>query len=56
MKTALKIISYTGLGLTIVPSLLVAAGILANTQNKTLMLVGMILWFATVPFWMGKEQ
>ncbi|MEZ4776826.1 MAG: hypothetical protein R3D00_26865 [Bacteroidia bacterium] len=54
MKTALKVISFTGLGLTIIPAMLVAAGILANTQNKTLMLIGTIMWFATVPFWMGR--
>ncbi|MEZ4828101.1 MAG: hypothetical protein R3C61_17725 [Bacteroidia bacterium] len=56
MKTALKIISFAGLGLTLIPSILVAAGVLANTQNKMLMLVGMILWFVTVPFWIGKGE
>lgn len=55
MKIALQIISATGLVLTIIPSMLVAAQVMESGQNKMLMLVGTILWFATVPFWMRKK-
>ena len=25
-------------------------------QNKTLMAAGTLIWFGTVPFWMGKKK
>ncbi len=56
MKTILMILSYIGLGLTIIPSVLVLTGSLSMEMNKTLMMAGTILWFATVPFWMNKKS
>ena len=52
MRTALKLISFTGLGLTVIPSFLVFAGRIAWGTHAALMLVGMVLWFASAPFWM----
>lgn len=55
MKTFLKILSFAGLGLTIVPSLLVFAGQLEMQTNLRLMVVGMLLWFGTAVFWIKPD-
>lgn len=52
MKLALKIISYIGLAMTIIPSILVFNGIIEMKMDFTLMFIGFILWFSTAPFWM----
>lgn len=52
MKKIWKFVSWLGLGLTLVPSLLLYAGALTDQQNKQLMFLGVILWFATAPLWM----
>ena len=56
MITILKIISFIGLALTIVPSLLVLGGIIQPSLHKQLMAVGMVLWFAGAYFWINKEK
>lgn len=55
MRTLLKVISYIGLALTVIPSFLVVAGSLSLDTHKLLMAIGMILWFAASPFWMDKK-
>lgn len=55
MSLVLKIISYLGLGLTIVPSALLLAGF-PSAQHTLLATIGMVLWFATAPFWINKNQ
>ncbi|WP_372638712.1 hypothetical protein [Fodinibius sp.] len=55
MNVTLKIVSFFGLGLTVVPSILVFLQYLSMEDHKLYMIFGMILWFATSPFWM-KEQ
>lgn len=55
MKTLLIILSVLGLVLTVVPSALVFIQEITLSVHKHLMLVGMLLWFGTAPFWM-KEQ
>ena len=52
MNNILKLISYTGLALTVVPGALVLLGIISNSLQHTLMLIGMVAWFASAPFWM----
>jgi len=52
MKNILKIISLQGLLLTIVPSLLVFKGVIDLKLHYNLMIIGMVLWFETAPFWM----
>jgi hypothetical protein len=51
MKTVLKIISYLGLALTLLPCLLVFAGVIELATSKRIMVVGMLLWFGTAIFW-----
>ncbi|MCC5931763.1 MAG: hypothetical protein JJU28_21130 [Cyclobacteriaceae bacterium] len=56
MKVILQLISFAGLVLTIIPALLTFSGIIGMDTNKSLMLVGMILWFASAPLWMHKKR
>jgi len=56
MKQLLKAGSMVGLGLTIVPALLVFAGRLTWHTHAVLMAVGTLLWFATAPFWMAGDD
>ncbi|MDZ7720239.1 MAG: hypothetical protein U5K72_15595 [Balneolaceae bacterium] len=55
MKILLIILSIIGLGLTIIPSILVFIQDITLESHKQFMLFGMILWFVTSPFWI-KEQ
>jgi hypothetical protein len=55
MKAVLKIVSFAGLALTVVPGFLVLSGDLTWSSHAALMGVGTILWFVTAPFWMHKE-
>ncbi len=56
MNYLLKIISFLGLGLTIIPSILVLIGKMDIDLNKNIMILGAVLWFATVPFWINKNK
>jgi len=56
MKNILKLISLQGLLLTIVPSLLVFRGTIDLKLHYILMVVGMVLWFETAPFWMKDKS
>ena len=56
MRPALQLISFAGLGLTVVPSFLVFAGTISWETHAALMLVGTVLWFASAPFWMLKTK
>ncbi len=55
MKALLKILSFIGLLLTVVPSLLVFAGTMDISQHKMYMLLGTVLWFGSAPFWLGRK-
>jgi hypothetical protein len=55
MTLLLKVLSFLGLGLTVVPSFLVFADVIAWDTHATLMLVGTLLWFATSPFWIKED-
>jgi hypothetical protein len=52
----LKIVSFIGLGLTLIPSILVFTGIISFDSHITLMMVGMLCWFLTAPFWINKGE
>jgi len=54
MKTICKGISYIGLLLTVVPSILVFSGSIELDTHKTMMLIGMVIWFVAAPFWVKK--
>jgi hypothetical protein len=56
MKILLKIISYAGLGLTLIPSILVFKGVIELRMHFLLMIAGLVLWFATAPFWMESHS
>lgn len=56
MQFILKIISYIGLLLTVVPAFLVFSGTIELSFHKTLMLIGTLLWFFSAPFWMNKQK
>ena len=50
----LRIVSYLGLALTLVPSLLVFGGLLSLATYKLLMLLGFVCWIATAPWWINR--
>lgn len=56
MKRILKIISFFGLVLTIVPAMLVFKGVIDTKVHYKIMIAGMILWFGTAPFWMKSKS
>lgn len=56
MNILLKVLSFVGLALTIVPSVLVFAQEIAMDAHKQLMVIGMLLWFTTSPFWMKEQE
>jgi len=55
-KILLKIISFAGLLLTLIPSFLVFSGRMDLNSNKLLMLIGTLLWFIFSPFWINKSK
>jgi len=56
MRHLLKAGSFVGLGLTVVPALFVFSGTLTWRAHATLMAVGAVVWFATAPFWILRED
>jgi hypothetical protein len=42
--------------LTILPSVLVFKGVIEMESHFHLMLAGMVIWFATAPFWMKTKS
>ena len=56
MKTILIILSVIGLGLTIIPSIMVYLQEMTMQTNHQLMFIGTILWFSTSPFWIKKQE
>ena len=56
MKTILIVLSVLGLILTIALAFLVFAGTIPWTAHSHLMAAGMVLWFGTAPFWLGKKE
>jgi len=55
-STVLKIISYLALAGTIIPSLLVFFGYMDLQVNKNIMVISMVIWFLTAPFWINKKE
>jgi len=56
MKSLIKLISYFGLALTIIPAFLVFNGKITLEFSKWLMLIGTIVWFLSAPTWMNKNE
>ncbi len=58
MKVKHAAITVSGLALTcltLLPPLLFAVGRIPQSTLEFLMLLGTVLWFASVPWWMRKE-
>jgi len=55
MKPVIKIISFLGLALTIIPSFLVFAGVTTLDTCKLLMFFGSVVWFISAPSWMNQK-
>ncbi|MEJ2545259.1 MAG: hypothetical protein P8Y99_14420 [Calditrichaceae bacterium] len=55
-RMILKIVSYIGLILTLIPSFLVFSKVIELDTNKYLMLFGTLLWFGCAPFWINKTK
>jgi hypothetical protein len=56
MRSALRLLSYLGLALSVVPPLLVWAGRLSMETNLQLLTVGMFVWFGSAIFWIKPEK
>jgi hypothetical protein len=55
MKTLLKLVSFTGLALMFASAILVFNDALDRKTYLILALLGTVMWFATVPFWMKRR-
>jgi hypothetical protein len=55
MKSLIKIFSYIGLALTIIPSFLVFTGTITLASCKIMMFIGTLGWFISAPSWMNKS-
>ncbi len=55
MKILLKIISFAGLGLMFVSAILLFNDAMARPTYEIFALVGTLLWFIPVPFWMKRR-
>jgi hypothetical protein len=51
-----KIISFLGLGLTLIPSFFVFNNSISLDSAKILMFVGSLVWFIATPNWINKES
>jgi hypothetical protein len=56
MKILLSSIALIGLLATILPSILVFSGTIELGIHKTIMGVGMVLWFVTAPLFMKRKK
>ncbi|WP_296699409.1 hypothetical protein [Algoriphagus sp.] len=55
MKNILKIASFIGLVLTIVPPIMFFKTIISLDSSHLYMTIGMFLWFVSAPFWINKK-
>jgi hypothetical protein len=53
---SLKVVSWLGLALTLLPSLFVFAGALSLDACKGLVLAGSVLWLANAPLWINQDR
>jgi hypothetical protein len=56
MKILAVIVSFLGLALVLLPSILYLASAIDKANMNSLMLVGTIVWFVAVPFWMDRKK
>ena len=56
MKTLLSSLGIIALLATVAPSILVFSGAIEPGTHKAIMVIGMILWFVTAPFFMKRKN
>jgi hypothetical protein len=56
MKKYLRIISYLSIALAVVSSILVFKGTIVLKTHFTILFIGMLLWYATAPFWKRNKS
>lgn len=56
MKFIIKLLSFLGLALTIIPVFFVLNGSIGDDTYKNLMLAGTLIWFFTAPFWIFNKK
>jgi hypothetical protein len=56
MRKWLQVLSWSALAFVILPPVLYLAGQVEKDSMKVWMTVGTVLWFATVPWWMGRGR
>ena len=56
MNLILKLISFTGLVLTIIPCFLVFTNVIPVELSKKLMLIGTFMWFGSAVIWIKKDK
>lgn len=52
----LKIVSYLGLALTLLPCLFLAGDVIDSDTSKMIMTIGMFVWFGTAVFWIKPSS
>jgi hypothetical protein len=55
MKTLLKLISFIGLGLMFISAVLLFNDKMSRYTFEVLTVIGTLLWFVPVPFWMKRR-
>jgi len=50
------LLAISGLALTLIPSLSLFQEAISGVLQKQLMALGMVLWFLTAPYWIGKKR
>lgn len=56
VKYIVRICSFIGLVLTLIPSIMVFNGIIEKETHFNLMVVGLLLWFLSAPFWLKDSS
>ncbi|MBN1362729.1 MAG: hypothetical protein JW993_19175 [Sedimentisphaerales bacterium] len=55
-RLILKMVSYLGLAVSIVPAFLFFTGVLSKQTYFHLMIAGMVMWFGTAAFWVKRDH
>jgi hypothetical protein len=55
MRKILKLCSFFGLILTVLPPIFFFLGKISLDSSHLLMVFGMVIWFLTAPFWINSK-
>jgi hypothetical protein len=56
VKIVIRVLAIVALLLTLIPSILHFAGKIPSEKVNLWMGIGMVLWFLTGSFWLGRKQ